>query len=245
VVENNLSRVLDELTRAQLEDLASIANLVGSVVHEIHTPVGAVTAAADVTERCAKRIRAILASVGNLDELRKNSQFERALDLVEENSKLIQAATQSICDQTAILREFVQRLPIPEQPSLARTLDEVLAMLECEEPVGKGRFQRDYDEKSPVLMKQPVIEWVLLECIRQVLALTSLEPIQVSTDRREERTVAVLVDFTAREAAVPSTDFIRWVRRAGAELSYEVRADSRYRMTLLLPCQYLARETSA
>jgi signal transduction histidine kinase len=236
MVQDNLARALEELQRMQLEGLAGIANLVGAAIHEINTPLSALAGAADVNSRCALRMRAIVASVGSLEELRKNSQFERALDLIGENSQLIQAAAQSIGEQTGVLRDFVQSVPQPEAaPALSRIVDEVLEVLQRESD--SGGIVRGPMAPATVLMREPVLEWMLLECVRHVLALRREGPVCISSEPADDQKVALILEYSGRDGRERDTELARWVKRGGAELRSESTGGSKVRLCLILPCE--------
>ena len=235
-MQKDLARALDELHRMQLRGLEGVADLVGAVAHEISSPLAAITSAADVSSRCAQRIRAIVATVGSTSELRQSSQFERALDLVEENSRLIQVAVQSVAEQTAVLREIAQSIPHEAPPALARILDEVLDLLE-REPEGKAEFVRAYNLSPVIDMREAVLQWMLLEFFRHVRALAGKATVRVSVEPEQDRTVALNLEYIGADQPERHSGLARWVRRAGAELRSGGSASPKARVQLVLPCE--------
>ena len=128
------------------EKMASLGNLVAGVAHEVNTPVGAVHSAADVTKRCIDKIKSVLTSSRDLDEVMNSKQFQNSIEILEDNNKVTITASERIAKIVRSLRTFA-RLDEAEyqKVNIHEGLDSTLTLVEHEM---KNRITvvRDYGE---------------------------------------------------------------------------------------------------
>ncbi|MCG8604106.1 ATP-binding protein [bacterium] len=135
-----LEQTLTELrdTQEQLfmkEKMASLGNLVAGVAHEVNNPIGAIHSAADTTGRGIAKIKSLAES----DGLSQKSGFQKTLKLLEENSGVINMATQRVSNIVKSLKNFARLDEADYQDSDIHVgLDSTLTLIRHEL---KGRIQ--------------------------------------------------------------------------------------------------------
>lgn len=131
-----------------------MAARIPSVSHEVSAPLGSLSSLADVNVRCVDRIRSVLASATSLDEVRNHVQLNRALDLLEENSRVAHAAATRVLQLILNVRGFL--LPAREVAGAPVTalLDEALLLFH-DEFVSGVEVVREY-AGAPAVSCRPV-----------------------------------------------------------------------------------------
>ena len=66
--------------------MASLGNLVAGVAHEVNTPIGAFSSAADTLKRCIGRICTIVNDATSAEEIQKDRQYQRAMKVLSETT---------------------------------------------------------------------------------------------------------------------------------------------------------------
>ncbi|UCE17771.1 MAG: hypothetical protein JSV84_12930 [Gemmatimonadota bacterium] len=115
------------------EKMASLGNLVAGVAHEVNTPIGAVHSAADVTKRCIEKIKSVLTSSRDLDEVKSSKQFQNSIAILEDNNKVTITASERIARIVRSLKAFA-RLDEAEyqQADIHEGLESTLTLVEHE-----------------------------------------------------------------------------------------------------------------
>lgn len=129
-----LSKLLKELKGMhskliQAEKMASIGNLAVGIAHEINNPVGAISSAANTSRRSIEKVIQFLEESRDLEELKKDQKFWRALNVLKNNNDIIAMASGRITEITQSLRRFArpeekefQKADIHEELESALTL---------------------------------------------------------------------------------------------------------------------------
>ena len=89
--------------------MAALGQLTATIAHEINTPIGVVSSAADNFERCVNRIVSALQNGRTLDEVRSDRGFQMSLDAIQENSRITADASRRIAKIVNGLKAFSPR----------------------------------------------------------------------------------------------------------------------------------------
>ena len=115
--------------------MAVLGKLTASIAHEINNPIGVVSSSADNSERCINKILETIENSRSLDEMRSDEAFQRSLDIVRDNSRVIRDASHRIAKIVKSLKSFA-RLDesILQGVDLHESIDNTLALIEHEIP---------------------------------------------------------------------------------------------------------------
>jgi AhpD family alkylhydroperoxidase len=135
---DELQQLLDELkeTQAQLvqsEKMAALGKLVAGVVHELNTPIGTINSVIDVSSRSVNRIKEVLESSQNIDEIRQNDRLKDSIKYLQDNMPVTLTATDRIAKIVQSLKSF-SRLDesLFQKACIHEGLDSTLTLLENE-----------------------------------------------------------------------------------------------------------------
>ena len=90
----------------QTEKMTSLGNLAVGIVHEINNPVGAISSAANTSKRSIEKVIKFLEENRELEGLKKDQKFWRALNTLKNNNDIITMASERITEIIKSLRRF-------------------------------------------------------------------------------------------------------------------------------------------
>ena len=137
-----LSEALEDLKSAQAQmvqsaKMSALGKLTAGIAHEINTPVGVVSSSADNFERCINKIVDAVENSSTLEEVRSNKAFQKSLQIVRENSRIIADASNRIGQVVGNLKNFAgQDTGSFETANVHEGIENVLALVDFEKKDG-------------------------------------------------------------------------------------------------------------
>jgi two-component system NtrC family sensor kinase len=230
-----LESTLAQLQRVQhalilKEKMATLGNLAAGVAHEINSPIGAVRGAADVCGRCVGKVAELVADSGTVQEIREHPQYNKSLQIMEENSTVIAAATERIGGIVDNLKEFA-RLDEAEikEADLNSGVDSALTLLQHE--IGEDiEIKKEYGQIPIIRCYANQLNQVFMTLLsRAVASSNEAESITINTFAESEN-VYVKVCDDGRVIPLERLDSL-------FELGFDV-TDSRVSLDTSLPSAY-------
>ena len=140
--ELELSEALENLKSAQAQvvqsaKMSALGKLTAGIVHEINTPVGVVNSSADNFERCINKIVDAVENSRTLEEVRSNKTFQKSIQIVRENSRIVAAASSRIGQVVGNLKNFAgQDAGTYQTANVHEGIENVLALVHFEKKEG-------------------------------------------------------------------------------------------------------------
>jgi len=108
-----LSHTLDELKSTQghlvqSEKMAALGKLTAGIAHEVNNPIGAVTSAADVANRCVIKIKETIENSKTVEEMINNDSINKSFKVLGDSNKIIIAASDRMAHLVNSLKNFTR-----------------------------------------------------------------------------------------------------------------------------------------
>ncbi len=135
---DQLERLIKELRETQTElvqskKMAALGSLVAGLVHEMNTPLGVITSAADVAARAARKISDIVAESAAAGEIGGDPRFRRSLEALAETNMITLSGSERIERIVNGLKSFARLDEAPFQTvDIHEGLETTLTLLEHE-----------------------------------------------------------------------------------------------------------------
>ncbi len=184
--------------------MASLGNLVAGVAHEINNPIGAFNSAADTLKRCVERVKEIVNQSGSTEEIRENSQYQRAVQLLNDTTDNAVVAGGRVTRIVESLRNFAHLDEADfQQADLHESLDSLVTLKE-----------HDLGERISVAKSYGVLPLVTCYAseLNQVFmnifsnAVESIEESGEITIRTERRNEEVAISIGDTGSGIPEQD---------------------------------------
>ena len=108
-LESTLNRLKEMQHQLILkEKMAALGKLVAGIAHEINNPIGAVRSAADVCGRCLGKVAELVSMRDTPQEIREDPQYQKSLQMMQDNSEVIATATERIATIVSNLKDFAR-----------------------------------------------------------------------------------------------------------------------------------------
>ncbi|UCH83281.1 MAG: tetratricopeptide repeat protein [Candidatus Latescibacterota bacterium] len=152
---DQLERLVKELRETQSElvqskKMAALGSLVAGLVHEMNTPLGVITSAADVAARATRKINELVNESTPAAEIDEDPRFRRSTEALEETNRIVMTGTERIKRIVDGLKSFARLDEAPFQTvDLRESLETTLALLD-HELHGRIEVVRHYDDIPPI-----------------------------------------------------------------------------------------------
>jgi signal transduction histidine kinase len=152
---DQLERLIKELRETQSElvqskKMAALGSLVAGLVHELNTPLGVITSAADVASRATRKIHEIVDESDFAKEIGDDPRFRRSTDALEETNRITLTGSERIKRIVDGLKSFARLDEAPFQTvDLREGIETTLALLE-HELHGRVEIITALDEIPPI-----------------------------------------------------------------------------------------------
>ena len=152
----------------------------------MNTPVGVVGSSARNFTICVKRIEEAIERNQSLDDLAADPGFRRALDIIQDNSRLVSEASSRIGKIVKGLKRFFVEESLQESANPSDCVEGVLALISRQVPEGI-RIEKKLEDVPAVPCGPAALNEVLLTLLTNALqAVGAKGKITVETANRED-----------------------------------------------------------
>lgn len=181
-------------SQAEVERHRSLSLMVAGVAHEINNPIGAVSSANNVIDRCIDKIETELQQSETLEDFTGGRAYNNLREILRENSAIVASASERITTIVTSLRNFV-RLDEAEyqQVDIHEGINSTLTLLESRY---KGRIEvtTDYGDLPEIRCFPGQLNQVFMNLLKNaVQAIEGVGTIHIQTSQKAK---SIQVAFT-------------------------------------------------
>ena len=200
VKNDRLERLLNELKAAQTqlvqsEKMAAIGQLTAGIAHEINSPIGVIRSNFETARRCTAKLEEILEKA---KEIAKNSQYQKFLGILKDNSQVSTIASDRIANIVSSLKNFT-RLDEAEfaRVNIHEGLDSTLTLIQHEIKDGID-VVKEYAELPEVHCCPSEINQVFMTLLRNAVQAIDNEGRVIVRTSTEKTNVSVQFSDTGK-----------------------------------------------
>jgi signal transduction histidine kinase len=198
-----LKKILKELkeTQSQLiqsEKMATLGNLVAGVMHEMNSPMGAITSVTDVSIRSILQLKSFQ---GLVDASSESGNIIKNLDILEKNVRVLVAASERLTGIINSFRSFVRLDESPYQESdLHIDINNTLRLIENQIP-NRIKIVKKYGEILKIYCYPAELNQVFMNLLTN--AIEAIKGEGTITIRTYQKNGEVHLSFTDSGMGIP------------------------------------------
>jgi signal transduction histidine kinase len=150
----------------QSERMALLGQLTAGIAHELNNPIGAIKSSADILLRSIARIQQLVEGSASAKELAENARFQKAVEVLELNSKILLAASERIASIVGSLKNFA-RLDEADfkMADIHQGLESTLTLIQHEFKKGVA-IHKQFGKVSPIYCYPNQLNQVFMTLLR-------------------------------------------------------------------------------
>jgi signal transduction histidine kinase len=177
------------------EKMASLGNLVAGVAHEINNPIGAIHSSSDLVHRSIEKITTIINQFKSREDLNNNPQFEKSVQNINRNNRIILEASRRVAYIVKSLKTFARLDEASyKKVNIQEGLDSTLELL-YHEYKNKVKIVKEYGEIPEIYCYANELNQVFMNLISNAVeAISSEGVITIRTYCDEENIIVEISD---------------------------------------------------